>query len=254
LNDWHQRCAERLVALCEIRAGSRVLDAGTGTGFAALAAARMVGSQGYVLGVDISAGMLGRASAALKEADVPNVELVHADASALPQFDSETFDVITCAAGLLYMPAADALREWRRLLKVGGLVAFSTMATGSPPAARIFRAYATMFGVSLPDPSAPLGSISACRSVLEGAGFEVVTIVHEAIEFSPQDLTLAWESNARSAAHSNIQRLSEEEQETLKIRYLDALAREEGEHPGALKRADILYALGRRRRGIDAEH
>ena len=59
-------------------------------------------------------------------------------------------------------------------------------------------------------------------------------------------MTLAWESNVRSAAHSNIQRLSDEEQETLKSRYLDALAREENEQPGALKRAGIIYALGRR--------
>jgi ubiquinone/menaquinone biosynthesis C-methylase UbiE len=246
LNDWHRRCAERLVALCRVRAGSRVLDAGTGTGFAALAAARLVGSEGHVRGVDISAGMLAQASAAVEEAGLANVELVQGDATSLPQYGSETYDVITCAAGLLYMPVADALREWHRLLKVGALVAFSTMASGSPPGARIFRACAATFGLSLPDPSASLGSVSACRNVLVSAGFEVVTIVSEAIEFSAQDMTLAWESNARSAAHSNIQRLSDEEQETLKSRYLDALAREENEQPGALKRAGIIYALGRR--------
>lgn len=160
-------------------------------GFAALAAARAVGSEGHVRGVDISAGMLAQARAALTEADLANVELVQGDATALPQYGSETFDVITCAAGLLYMPVADtrALREWHRLLKVGGLVAFSTMASGSPPGARIFRACAATFGVSLPDPSASLGSVSACRNVLERAAFEVVTIVSGAIEFSAQDLT-----------------------------------------------------------------
>ena len=65
LNDWHRRCAERLVVLCGLRPGSSVLDAGTGTGFAALAAARVVGGEGHVYGVDISGGMLREASAAV---------------------------------------------------------------------------------------------------------------------------------------------------------------------------------------------
>lgn len=57
-NDWHRRCAERLVALCDLPVGCRVLDACTGTGFAALAAAQAVGPEGRVYGVDVSDGML----------------------------------------------------------------------------------------------------------------------------------------------------------------------------------------------------
>ena len=38
--------------LCPLQRGDRVLDAGTGTGFAALAAARVVGSEGRVLGLE----------------------------------------------------------------------------------------------------------------------------------------------------------------------------------------------------------
>ena len=63
-NEWHRTCAERLVALCEIPAGCRVLDACTGTGFAALAVARVVGREGRVVGVDVSAGMLVEAERA----------------------------------------------------------------------------------------------------------------------------------------------------------------------------------------------
>lgn len=245
-NEWHRRCAERLVALCVLRPRSVVLDAGTGTGFAALAAARAAGSEGHVLGVDISAGMLRAARLAVSESGLTNVELLEGDAVSLPQYGAGTFDVITCAAGLLYMPVTEALREWHRLLKPGGLVAFSTMRAGSPPAGRIFRDCAAAFGLSLHDPSEALGSVSACRSVLEEAGLRVVQIVSEQIEFSAQDLTLAWESNSRSAAHPAVQRLNEEQQQALKRQYHDALAREESGHPGALGRGDILYALGRR--------
>lgn len=65
---WHRRAAERLVALCALRPGDRVLDAATGTGFAALAAARVVGPEGRVVGVDISPGMLRQARAAVAAA------------------------------------------------------------------------------------------------------------------------------------------------------------------------------------------
>lgn len=188
--------------------------------------------------------MLREAAAAVRESRLANVELVEGDAVRLPQYGSGTFDVITCAAGLLYMPVADALREWHRLLKKGGLVAFSTMQADSPPAGRIFRDCAAAFGVSLRDPSEPPGSVSACRAVLESAGFEVVDIVSETVEFSAEDLTLAWESNFRSAAHADVQHLSDQEQHALKSTHLATLAREECEHPGALRRAEVLYAFG----------
>jgi ubiquinone/menaquinone biosynthesis C-methylase UbiE len=245
-SEWHRRCAERLVALCPLRSGSRVLDAGTGTGFAALAAARLVGRQGLVCGVDRSAGMLREAGAALRQSGLTNVEIVEGDASSLRQYPDGVFDAVLCAAALLYMPVAAALGEWHRLLKSGGYVAYSTMQAGSPPAGRIFRDCATAVGVPLQDPSEELGSTSACRRALEDAGFHVAEIVSETIEFSPQDLTLAWESDFRSAAHREVQRLREEEQRALHDKYVAALAREERERPGALSRAGILYAIGRR--------
>jgi ubiquinone/menaquinone biosynthesis C-methylase UbiE len=245
-NDWHRRCAERLVSLCQLQRGERVLDAGTGTAFAAIAAARVVGSNGHVLGVDVSSGMLRAARAAIEADGFENLELREADATQLPDLADGTVDVVTCAAALLYMPVAAALREWHRLLKPGGRVAFSTMCAGSPPAGRIYRECALAFGVSLHDPSAALGSPEVCREALAAAGFDVIGITSETIEFTSQDLTLAWESNFRSAGHAAVQSLSAETLEAFKYAYLNALAREEAERPGALNQADLLYVVGRR--------
>ena len=245
-NDWHRRCAGRLVEICRLRPGSRVLDAATGTGFAAMAAARTIGHEGHVCGVDISRGMLREARAAATASGLTNLEWVEDDASCLPRFPSGSFDAVTCAAGLLYMPVAGALREWYRLLKSGGMVAFSTMQAGSPLGGRIFRGCAASFGVSLTDPSEPLGAPSACRQVLEDAGFDVVDVVSESVLFSAQDLDVAWESNLGSPAHADVRRLSETEQLALSRAYGEALAREEQQRPGTLNHAGILYALGRR--------
>lgn len=242
-NEWHRRYAERLVALARLRPGDRVLDAGTGTGFAALAAARAVGPAGRVLGVDISPGMLRQAARAA--VGLANLEWHEGDALHLPQFSAGAFDAILCASALLYMPAHDALREWRRLLRPEGLVAFSTMRAGAPAAARIFRECANEFGVTLHDPSEMLGSEPACRRALETAGFAVVNVVSETVDFTDRDLTLAWESNFWSAANSAVQRLGAAEQRALERLYLDALARSARENPRQLSQADVLYAFGR---------
>lgn len=242
-NEWHRLAAERLVALGGIRPGDRVLDACTGTGFAALAAARAAGPNGRVVGVDISAGMLEQARLAQAAAAIANVEFVQADASDPALYPDQTFDVVTCAAGLLYLPVAAALQAWHRLLKPGGTVAFSTMRAGFPVAGRIFRDCAAEFGVSLTDPSAELGSIEACRDRLQHAGFDGVSIIGETIAFSAQDLSMAWESNVRSARHAAVRNLSPADQERLRLRFADALARADA---GALGRGGILYAIGRR--------
>jgi ubiquinone/menaquinone biosynthesis C-methylase UbiE len=190
--------------------------------------------------------MLREARAAVQQAGFTNIELLEADAVHLPQLPDESFDTVTCAQGLLYMPAADALREWYRLVKKGGRVAFSTMRTGSPPGGRIFRECAAAFGVSLRDPSEPLGSESASRAALEAAGFEVTDVAGETIEFTARDHARAWESNFRSVVHASVRRLGEDELRELRSAYETAFAREESENPGAVRRAEILYVIGRR--------
>jgi ubiquinone/menaquinone biosynthesis C-methylase UbiE len=242
-NEWHRRSAERLVALCPLQRGDRVLDAGTGTGFAALAAARVVGSEGRVIGVDISPGMLREAASAVKESGLTNVELHQADASNLREFRDESFRAVICATALLYIPFRRALREWRRLLAPEGLVAFSNMRAGSPRAGAIFRECAAAIGVTLADPVAPLGSSGACRTALADAGFSVETIVTEVVEFSPNDMGKVWESNFGSVAYAGVRRLAEEQLRTLKAAFLDALVREPED---ALRRAEMLYVIGRR--------
>jgi SAM-dependent methyltransferase len=99
-------------------------------------------------------GMLDRAHAAIESAGVTNVELLQADACDLPQFQSASFDIVVCAAALLYMPVQRALAEWYRLLKPGGTVGVSTMRAGFPQAGQLFRDCAAELCVRLNDPSA----------------------------------------------------------------------------------------------------
>ncbi len=244
-SDWHPRFAERLVELAPLQPGQRVLDAGAGTGFAAVAIARRLGPAGRVVAVDVSSGMLAQARIALEAAGATTVDLLHADATDIPSFPSGSFDGVICSAALLYMPVEKALREWHRLLRPGGFVGFSTMREGSPPAARLFRECAREAGVTLHDVSAALGSEERCRTALEAAGFQCERVVAGVVQFSVADLRLAWESNSRSTAHAAVLASSAADLEALRVRFEAALERAIAHEALAFTNADVLYAFGR---------
>jgi SAM-dependent methyltransferase len=241
-DDWHRRYAEELVAATPLRSGDRVLDAGSETGFAACAIARRVGPRGHVLAVDISSRMLEQARVALTTSHLSNVDLFQGDATAMNHVDDASFDAVVCTAGLLYMPVAEALREWKRLLRPGGIVAFSTMSIGSPSAGRLFRECAAAFGLELDDPSRALGTEALCSQVLEEAGFTNVKVTPGRVDFKSLDPTLAWEANARAM---DVQRhLTPEQLLALREQFLDALGRAMQEDLAASGRAAVLYAVG----------
>lgn len=240
-SDWHLTSAHRLVDLCRLKPGDVVLDAGTGTGFAALAAAARVAPHGRVVGVDISPGMLKAARDGAAAASVANLELILGDATNLPQLATGFFDAVTSATSLLYMDVPAALQEWHRLLAPGGLLGFSTMCAGFPVGGRLFRECAARAGIDLSDPCEPLGLPAAARAAVEAAGFRVLEIVEEPVAFTSHDLDRAWESNLLSPRHQKVRDLDARELENLREQYLRALAAAD---PEVLASSEMLYVLG----------
>ena len=250
-NQWHRVYAQGLIAHSAIRSADRVLDAGVGTGFAAIAAAARVGSKGQVVGVDLSCGMLQHARIAVETAQLRNVELRQADASDLGEMPSGSFDAVVCAAALLYMPVQRALTEWWRLLRPGGTIGFSTMCKGSPRAGQLFRDCAADFGVRLEDPSAALGSESAASAALRTAGFVQITVVPDRVLLNDADFSCAWESNLHSTAHGDIRSLAPTRLDALRSQFEQALA-ERRQNVPSFAAADVLYAYGTRPASVDA--
>lgn len=245
-DDWHRRYAEQLVDVTPILPGDRVLDAGTGTGFAACAIARRVGPAGRVIGVDLSPGMLAQARRSLEAARIANVDLVEGDATELRDVPASSFAAVVCSAGLLYMPIAKALSAWHRVLKPNGVMAFSTMMAGSPSAGRIFRACAATFGVDLKDPSEALGTEERCEAALEAAGFDRVEVHAGHVAFETVDSTLAWEANFRAAGHAAARILSLADQEELRQQFVRAYEAAMRGDRATHARAGVLFAIGRR--------
>ncbi len=103
-----------------LRLGETVLDVGAGAGFDAILAARMVGPEGHVLGVDMTEEMRAKATASARMIGLGNVEFCDGLAENLPVPDESVDVVISNGVINLCPDKAAVYREIFRVLKPGG--------------------------------------------------------------------------------------------------------------------------------------
>jgi SAM-dependent methyltransferase len=118
------RTAENSAAylLPHLADGARVLDVGSGPGTITLDLARRV-RPGEVIGVDASAEVVAQANGLAESERAVNASFVTGDAYAL-EFPDDHFDVVHAHQVLQHLGRpVDALREWRRVLRPGGVLA-----------------------------------------------------------------------------------------------------------------------------------
>lgn len=113
-----EEAAEAAVDRAGAGAGKRVLDVATGTGNAALIAAR---NGAGVTGLDLTPKLLEIAAERARAAGV-EVEWVEGDAEDLP-FDDDSFDCVTSVFGVMFAPHQQrAADELRRVCRPGGRI------------------------------------------------------------------------------------------------------------------------------------
>jgi ubiquinone/menaquinone biosynthesis C-methylase UbiE len=118
------RTAENSAAylLPHLSPGMTLLDVGAGPGTITVDFGRLL-APGRVVGLDASAEIVEQAAALAQEQGLDNVEFLTGDAYRLP-FDDDTFDVVHAHQVLQHLAdPVDALREFRRVVKPGGIVA-----------------------------------------------------------------------------------------------------------------------------------
>jgi len=118
--------ADKIIERSGIKQGMTVLDLGCGSGAFTPFVARTVGEQGKVYAVDIQPAMLQQLERKLAKAenqDIRNIELKQASAYDLP-FEDGALDLVYMVTVLQEIPdRGKALREIRRILKPGGILA-----------------------------------------------------------------------------------------------------------------------------------
>ena len=119
-------------SLGRLKPGEQVLDLGCGAGTDSLIAAQMVGSEGSVAGIDMTAEMLEKARAAAVELGVENVEFVEGEVERLP-FADMSFDVVISNGVIDLVPDKDAVfSEIHRVLRPGGRIQIADVTIQQP--------------------------------------------------------------------------------------------------------------------------
>ena len=167
-------------AMADLEVGETVLDLGSGAGIDVFLAAKKVGEQGRVIGVDMTEDMVVRGRQLAREHGFGNVEFRLGEIEHLP-LDAASVDVIisNCVINL----TADKLASYReifRVLKSGGRILISDMVTSGDLPEDV-RASAAAWADCL----AGAMEKEAYLETIRQAGFSAVTVVSESSYEAP---------------------------------------------------------------------
>ena len=184
---YRDRGLEKLFA----QPGERILEIGFGTGHCLVSLARAVGSEGRVIGVDISDGMTGIAMKRLRQSGLNDrVDLHRADASHLDFLEADSIDGIFMSFTLELFDTPDipcVLQECHRVLRTGGRLAVVCMTKTDPPGMPV-RVY-EWFHDHMPD-YADCRPIFA-QPVLGQSGFSIEDVSMSTMWGLPVEIILA---------------------------------------------------------------
>ena len=169
-------------ALASLRPGETVLDLGSGAGFDCFLAANAVGTEGTVIGVDMTPDMIEKARGNAKKGDYRNVEFRLGEIENLPAADNSVEAVISNCVINLSTAKDRVFAEAYRVLKPGGRVMISDLVLSRDLPEVVARSIAAYAGCIA-------GAIRKddYLRLMEKAGFREVRVVQESRYDIPLD-------------------------------------------------------------------
>jgi SAM-dependent methyltransferase len=232
--------AEALVSFVAPAVGARVLDVATGSGIAAVEAAKWVGPTGSVVATDFVPEWQPYVAAEAAAAGLTNVAFAAMPVEALALPD-ESFDAVLCQFGLMFVAErVHALREMRRVLRPGGTLGLVVWSV--PEKVGLFR-IPGIVGAALPPPEgeappSPMG-LSApgpIDSLVAEAGFREIVVERVTRTFelsSAEDEWRRWRADTSMPIARGLAALPEARQQEL---HAEAIAALESFRDGAVIR------------------
>lgn len=161
-------------AIASLQPGEIVLDLGSGAGFDAFLAARRVGTEGRVIGVDMTPEMLAKARANAAKAGHGNVEFRLGEIEHLPVADASVDVIVSNCVINLSPDKAAVFREAFRVLKSGGRLAVSDVVAMAPIPKELQKDWDLYTGCV-----AGASTVDNLRAMLADAGFSDIQITRK---------------------------------------------------------------------------
>jgi ubiquinone/menaquinone biosynthesis C-methylase UbiE len=236
--------SEFLVSLLNLKGGERVLDVATGTGHAALAAAKRL-PHGRVTAIDFSKGMLDVARKKAASMNVANVEFLEMDMQAM-KFDQTDFDAATCAFGVFFVPDMDAqLAHIAAQVRPGGQVAICSFHENYMLPLREIAA-AIIMRFSGQPPAQLYKRVSTeekCVDFFKTAGFGNVRVESADMGYFLKDEHEWWYILCNTAMRRMFDQLKPEDQEKCRLEVLREVAGLKT-RDGIRLDIDVLFTVG----------
>ena len=173
----------RLIEKAAATAGERALDIGCGFGDVTIELARLVGPNGFALGVDLSAPMLEKAEESARAAGLRNIRFENIDAQT-HAFQEHAFELLVSQSGVMFFAdAVAAFANLRSTLRRDGRIIFASWQwrERSQSIAIPLNVVAQFIDVPPPRPPGTPGQFGFAdpdliRKILDSAGFVEVTV------------------------------------------------------------------------------
>ena len=245
-NTFWNRFGQATIDRLGLNEGQSVLDVCCGTGASAIPAARCVGPQGSVLGVDLAENLITLAQAKAVEEGLTQAIFKVEDMLAIEPKDA-VFDAVVCVFGVFFVPDMQgAVRELWSRVKPGGTLAITTWGPDFFEPAneafwKIIQQVAPSFHKTF-NPWDRISTPSSLLAMLEASGVEGVKIdeehyIHPITQ--PEDW---WTTVMGSGYRGTIDKLDPASQQKVRKLNLDFI--EKAGVNGI--QANVIYAIARK--------